>query len=265
MKKLVLANQKGGVGKSAIAVQFAFYLHLKKGLRVLFIDLDHQGNSSKSLAGNSAVTPSKHSAGDILTVKGFSSETTTSFDLYPADNVVLLGLEKQAKKHNEFATNLQAFLKSKEKDYDVCVMDTNPNPDIRQLSALVVSDYVLSPLQLNQESVNGVGDLLNHPTVGFNRIKKAINKKLVLLGVLPNMVEPTKFQQDNFTLFIDKFPHLLISNDKGGFAMIKKSTAIPEAQAGGLPVWEIKKKIARDVFVQMEMSFDLIMKKMGLL
>ena len=41
MKTLVLANQKGGVGKSAIGTQLAFYA-VTSGLRVLYIDLDHQ-------------------------------------------------------------------------------------------------------------------------------------------------------------------------------------------------------------------------------
>ena len=40
MKTLLLANQKGGVGKSAIACQLAYYLTDKRGQRVLMIDLD---------------------------------------------------------------------------------------------------------------------------------------------------------------------------------------------------------------------------------
>ena len=48
MKILVLANQKGGVGKSAVGCQLAYYLALL-GQRILFLDMDHQKNSSKAL------------------------------------------------------------------------------------------------------------------------------------------------------------------------------------------------------------------------
>ena len=49
MKTLVLANQKGGVGKSAIGTQLAFYA-VTSGLRVLYIDLDHQQHYSSYYA-----------------------------------------------------------------------------------------------------------------------------------------------------------------------------------------------------------------------
>ena len=50
MKTLVLCNQKGGVGKSAVATLLAHHL-AHRGQRVLAIDLDHQGNFTKPLAG----------------------------------------------------------------------------------------------------------------------------------------------------------------------------------------------------------------------
>ena len=48
MKTLVLCNQKGGVGKSAVATLLVHQL-AHRGRRVLAIDLDHQGNFSKPL------------------------------------------------------------------------------------------------------------------------------------------------------------------------------------------------------------------------
>ena len=48
MKTITIGNQKGGVGKSTLAVHLAFYL-ANKGFKVLFFDLDGQGNSSATL------------------------------------------------------------------------------------------------------------------------------------------------------------------------------------------------------------------------
>ena len=69
MKTLVLANQKGGVGKSAVAVQFAYYLAdvLKK--RVLVIDFDHQRNTSKAIRTGGLATVSAITSSRLLTSK----------------------------------------------------------------------------------------------------------------------------------------------------------------------------------------------------
>jgi cellulose biosynthesis protein BcsQ len=57
MKTLVLCNQKGGVGKSAVATLLAHHL-AHRGHRVLAIDLDHQGNFTKPLRMSGRATPS---------------------------------------------------------------------------------------------------------------------------------------------------------------------------------------------------------------
>ena len=48
MKKIVITNEKGGIGKTSVAVHLAHYCY-ERGLRVLFVDMDKQGNSGFSL------------------------------------------------------------------------------------------------------------------------------------------------------------------------------------------------------------------------
>lgn len=260
MKTLVLANQKGGVGKSAVAVQFAYFLALVLNKRVLIIDFDHQRNTTKAIRTGGLATVSAITSSTILKTKTSGIEHA-DFVLVAGDPE-LIKMEKQAAEHNAFATNLYTFLASVADQFDVCVIDTNPNPDIRQLASLVVSDFVLSPLQLNQEAIDGIGDLLNHENIGIRKIQATLNKKLQLIGILPNIVEPTPFQRDNFRDLSKAFAKLLIPLENG-FAAVKKTTAIPEAQAAGLPVWKLGKTSARDAWNQMRPVFEKIATTMG--
>lgn len=256
MKTVVLANQKGGVGKSAIAVQLAYFLHIIKGKRVIVIDMDHQRNTSKAICTGGLALISQHQASQLLSTR-ISTIDKSDFVLVSADNDNLLKLERQAGLHNEFATNLQSFLKAIDQNFDYCIIDTNPNPDIRQLACLVVSDFVLSPLQLNQEAIDGIGDLLNHDRLGIQRIKSVLNPKLKLIGILPNLVEPTPFQRENFRALCTHFAKLLIPMETS-FAAIKKTTAIAEAQAVGEPIWKLGKTSSRDAWIQIKPVFEKI-------
>lgn len=262
MKTLVLANQKGGVGKSAIAVQLAYYFALVLEKRVLVIDFDHQRNSSKAIRTGGLAEVSSITSSQILTGRVDPERINHAEFVLLAGDGDLIKMEKQAAEHNAFATNLMHFLADIGDRFDVCIIDTNPNPDIRQLASLVVGDYVLSPLQLNQEAIDGIGDLLNHENIGIRKIQATINKKLDLIGILPNIVEPTPFQRDNFRDLSAAFARLLIPLDNG-FAAIKKTTAVPEAQAAGVPVWKIGKTSARTAWAHMRPVFSKIASHMG--
>ena len=113
MKTLVLANQKGGVGKSAVAVQLAYFFNLIMKKRVLVIDLDHQRNTSKAIRTGEIAVISQLAASFLLSSKiDISDVDDAEFVLIPADNAELLRMEKQADKHNSFTSNLQSFLKT---------------------------------------------------------------------------------------------------------------------------------------------------------
>ena len=65
VKTLVIANQKGGVGKSALVTQLALYAG-KQGLRTLVIDLDHQANTSNALKKSACVGSLDHPSSRLL-------------------------------------------------------------------------------------------------------------------------------------------------------------------------------------------------------
>jgi len=259
MKTLVLANQKGGVGKSAVATLLVHYFR-KLGHRVLAIDLDHQGNFSDPLRKSQRVAVAEVPASALLT-QANPVIPNADFALVAADRE-LSGLERQPGLHNDFASHLRAFLKAMDDRFDVCVIDTNPNPDIRMIAALVSADSVLSPIQLNQEALDGVHALLNHPRVGVRKIKNMLNPKLHLIGLLPVMVEVTPFQRENFLQLVQKFHPILIpyGPKPGQYASMPRRSAVAEAQADGLVLWEMKKTAARDAWREIEVAMAVIAK-----
>ena len=257
MKTLVLCNQKGGVGKSAVATLLAHHL-AQRGQRVLAIDLDHQGNLSKPLRLSGRASPSAATA-DALLTGAPPPLPDQPFVLVPGDRA-LLGLERQPALHTPFARHFRTFLASVDADFDVCVIDTNPNPDIRVIAALASADFVLSPIQLNQEAMDGVSGLLNHERVGLRKIKAVLNPKLALIGLLPTMVEPTPFQKANFIQIVQQYHPLMIriGDGPGDFASIPRRSCIAEAQADGAVLWEMKKTAARDAWREIEPSLTRI-------
>jgi chromosome partitioning protein len=253
VKTLVLANHKGGVGKSAVATMLA-HLFAQRGLRVLAIDLDHQGNFSSPLE-RSARAAQAEVTSDALLTTAVSAVPRASFVLVPSGQA-LIGLERQAAMHSPFARNLRSFLRAVAEAFDICVVDTNPNPDIRVIAALASADHVLSPIQLNQEAMDGVAALLNHERVGLRKIKAVLNPKLNLIGLLPTMVEATPLQRANLIQVVQRYRQLLIpiGPDPGQAASIPRRSAVAEAQADGEVLWEMKKTAARDAWKEMAPS-----------
>lgn len=282
MKTLVLANQKGGVGKSAVATQFAFYL-AHRGLRVLVVDLDHQQNASTPLGKSGKAQLASFSASAMLT--GEAGSLPDAAFVVVAGDPGLSSLERQPERHNGIVAALQGFLDGAAGRFDVCIVDTNPNPDIRYAAALITADFVLSPVELNQEAIDGIAALLSHPRYGFFKIRQIMNPRLVLIGILPNMVEATPFQRGNLAQLVSIYSQLLIALPGDGpqrYALIPTRTAIAEAQAAGVPVWLLRqatpghqagqvdaarlpvRSAARDAWREVRPSFEEIARRMGL-
>ena len=264
MKTLVLANQKGGVGKSAIATQLAHYLH-RQGRVVVVVDLDHQQNTSRPLRTNEAVSVAGFTSSTLFDNPVPQALPDASFVLVAGDDR-LSTLERQPEQHNAFASRFRAALKSWD-HFDVCIVDTNPNPDIRYAAALVSAQYVLAPIQLNQEAIEGISALFGHPRYGLSRIQATLNTGLHFLGILPNMVEATPFQKANLQVLISKYGNRLLSRNDGAdqrFGYIQKRTAIAEAQAAGQFLADMTKTSARDTWREVRPVFDMIVDSMAM-
>lgn len=171
MKILTVANEKGGVGKTLVSVQFAFYCAFKFGLKVALLDLDQQGSASNTVKVNSNSAIADISASNFMLepVESFSCkieshipELVSSSNLvcFPADDA-LSDIEKKGDDFHELvAYYFSENINSLGAYFDLVVIDTNPNPDVRSNLGLAVATYLISPLELNKEPIDGIARLI---------------------------------------------------------------------------------------------------------
>ena len=249
MKTLTVANQKGGVGKTAIAVHLAFYFAEAKK-RVLFIDLDPQGNASKTLeAHHCGVTASTLFSGKDVAVP---SPNADGFAVIAADDG-LHNLERADP--NVVVKSFLAFLGAAGSSFDVAIIDTSPTLSIRQSTALVAADYALAPVEMESYSITGIAKLLQQ----IKGVTAKYNPKLQFLGMLPNRLNAhSPNQKSSFTKLMKDYSHFVLP------AKVSLRTSIGEALGEGLPVWRMKKSSAKEAGIEMREAMSLVAQRMGL-
>lgn len=157
MKVISIVNQKGGCGKTITAVNLAAGLS-KKGMKVLLIDLDPQGNASSAVGACSDFTIT-----DVLERMYQNRELPEADLFFPlsdnfwavASSVGLASLETKLASWPDKLNILSAFLKAKAKDFDYVIVDCPPNLGILTLNALISSDYSVIPLMTCDFSLRG--------------------------------------------------------------------------------------------------------------
>jgi len=178
MKTLAIANQKGGVGKSTIAVHLVWRA-MEAGKRVLLVDLDGQANSTRTFVEK----PTGLAASALFRGEpnGMSpSQDQNGFALVHAD----IGINDVEGLPLESIRTPTLWLDSFASLFDLCVIDTPPNLGRRLLAALIAADFVISPIALNGYALQGV-EALQRSIV---TVKKTFNPRLKNLGILPNLV-----------------------------------------------------------------------------
>lgn len=249
MKTITISNQKGGIGKSTIAVHLAFYL-MEQGKKVLFIDLDPQANATKTIKKIEKNLELIEVSASQLFKKDTSILNTSSaaLQLIPADPEMTDIERADTAVLGYFKYNIQAM----GDNWDYCIIDTPPTLGLRMTAALISANFVLSPIELEEYSIDGITKMLQT----IFGIKEKWNKELVFLGMLTNRFNPRSVaQKATLESLLKNYSKLLIPSHIG----IRSS--IPEALSQGLPVWKLKKTAARAAGKEFKKAFASINKQ----
>ncbi len=191
MKTIVVANQKGGVGKTTLARHLAFF-GAEKGLRVLAVDMDVQGNFSttfKTIAEDfkGQTVPEDQR----LVASALFSETSRGVPVPCAENLWyveadagIVDVERQ--ELGEVVEAGQACFAKLGNDFDVCVLDTGPAVSNLLIAALSVGDFAVSPCKPDRDAIAGLAGFFSN--VVRVRDETGVNPRLAPLGILPNQV-----------------------------------------------------------------------------
>lgn len=185
----VVANQKGGVGKTTSSVNLAAALALG-GLSVLLIDLDPQGNASTALGvDHGEGTPGTYEVlieGHAIADHAVSSPEAAGLRVVPA-SIDLAGAEIElvslAARESRLSRALETYLAEQHVDY--VFLDCPPSLGLLTLNALVAANEILVPIQCEYYALEGVSQLVRT----INRVKGALNDRLTLSTVLLTMFD----------------------------------------------------------------------------
>ena len=190
MKTIAIANQKGGVGKTTVARNLAFF-GIERGLRVLCVDLDPQKNFSKTLRAVRERTLGDQ-GDELQCLTGSALFDGEAIELRPLEcsaHAALVVADRElvdvASRPLEDLHAPRAALAKLASNYDLCIIDTAPTLGNPLYAALIAADFVVCPCTMDQDAIDGLGDLFED----IARVQQLEwNTNLVTLGLLANRV-----------------------------------------------------------------------------
>ena len=235
MRVLVIANQKGGVGKTTTAINLGTAL-AAIGEHVLIVDLDPQGNASTGLGIDRKSR--KISTFDVMvgdqTLRDVILPTAVP-RLYVAPSTLdLLGVELEISSHKDRAFKLRAALcdlaeqtGSEDTRYTYVLIDCPPSLNLLTINALSAADSVLVPMQCEFFALEGLSQLLS--TV--EQVRSSLNPTLSIHGIVLTMFDPRNSLSNQVVADVRQF-----MGEKVYDTVIPRNVRVSEAPSHGKPV-----------------------------
>ncbi len=230
--KLVILNQKGGVGKSTVATNMAYGLALS-GKRTLLIDLDPQAHSTVIFCPD---LPKTNTVSELLSKKSFkigdaireakisdNEEPVINLFIIPANIHLAITAEQITTKiHREKL--LHNHLKKIESDFDFIIVDCPPSVNVLTVNAIYTSNLIIIPTIYGRYSLDGIADLFQ----SIGDVKETSDFKYMILR--NNRDSRNKLSNEFVEEQLAPFKKNLLQT------IIRRNEAINQAQMNNEPV-----------------------------
>lgn len=188
---IAVVNQKGGTAKTTTCENLGVGLAME-GKKVLCIDMDPQASLTIALGWQRpddlnttvATIMSKIMNDQELQPREGILHHQEGVDLLPS-SIELSGLEVSLVNAMSRESILKQYVDTVKKDYDFILLDCAPSLGMLTVNALAAAEQTLIPVQANYLSAKGLEQLLNT----INKVKRQINPKLKIEGILLTMVD----------------------------------------------------------------------------
>ncbi len=226
-KIFVIANQKGGVGKTSVAVNLSASLaHYAR--RVLLVDLDPQGNATTGSGVDK--TACEYTVYGMLLGEHGAAEAIRrcegNYDIVPSNRdlagaeVELIGIERR-----EF--RLREALAKVAVNYDFIVIDCPPALNMLTVNGFAAADAVIIPMQCEYYALEGLSDLVGT----LRKVKQNLNPAIEIEALVRTMYDPRS------TLTVQVSEELKRHYGEKVFdTVIPRNVRIAEAPSFGKPV-----------------------------
>ncbi|WP_317618825.1 ParA family protein [Laspinema olomoucense] len=212
LKVIAVYHNKGGVGKTTVAVNLAAALR-KRGKKVLLIDIDAQSNSTfatgllkfifeedDNLRDNNVYHLLESGEFCFISDVARKSEgfNNPEIEVIPS-HITLIEGQYKLNQIGASKTRLVTKLSRVEKEYDFVIIDTPPSRDLYAEVALIAADHLIIPSDLKPFANQGLPSVTQFISQ-VDEFREMIGKKpLNILGVLPSKISPNpKFLQYSF-------------------------------------------------------------------